>query len=85
MRAPLPLLLIMAGLLLPGCGFNRTEHEKMLAMRDEYISQLSEIRQNNEIVNRNIVSAYQELDVLRTRLAERTAQARAQAQNQARD
>ena len=61
--------------LLSGCGLNRTEYEKMRALRDEYIAQLSEIRQANEIINRNIVSAYQELDVLRTSLAERIAQA----------
>jgi hypothetical protein len=69
-------LIVLALLALPGCGMNRTEYEKMRALRDEYLAQLSEIRQSNEIINRNIVQAYQELDVLRTRLAERTSQAR---------
>jgi uncharacterized coiled-coil DUF342 family protein len=78
MRAP-HLLIALALLLLPGCGLNRTEYEKMRALRDEYLSQLAEIRQSNETVNRNIVSAYQELDVLQTRLAERRAQARERA------
>jgi hypothetical protein len=45
-------------------------------MRDEYLSQLTEIRQTNETINRNIASAYQELEVLRNRLAERAAQVR---------
>jgi hypothetical protein len=72
-------LLALSLLLLSGCGLNRTEYEKMRSLRDEYIGQLSEIRQSNEVINRNIISAYQELDVLRTRMAERTAQARAQS------
>lgn len=83
--ALLRVLLVLAVLLIPGCGFNRAEYEKMIALRDEYIGQLSEVRQNNEIINRNIISAYQELDVLKTRLNERTEQARAQARAQTGD
>jgi hypothetical protein len=66
-------LLILA---LPGCGYNRTEFETMKSLRDEYLTQLAEVRQTNEIINRNILSAYQEIEVLRNRLEERRSQER---------
>jgi uncharacterized coiled-coil DUF342 family protein len=76
MRTALAIILMTVVLALPACGLNRTEYERLRAMRDEYLAQLSEIRQNNETINRNIASAYQELEVLRNRLAERSAQGR---------
>jgi hypothetical protein len=61
---------------LPGCGYNRGEYEQLKALRDEYLTELAQIRQTNEIINRNILSAYQEVETLRNRLEERTAQNR---------
>jgi uncharacterized coiled-coil DUF342 family protein len=54
-----------------GCGLNRSEFDRMRAVRDEYLAQLAEVRQANDTINRNIVSAYQELEVLRARLEQR--------------
>ncbi|MDR2442011.1 MAG: hypothetical protein LBE31_00645 [Deltaproteobacteria bacterium] len=69
-------IVILAVPLLSSCGFNRTEYDNLQAMRDEYLIRLSEIRQTNEIISRNIVGAYQELEVLRRRLDERNDQGR---------
>jgi hypothetical protein len=57
------------------CGLDRTERDAMRSLKDQYLAELSEIRQANDTINRNIISAYQELELLRTRLEERTAQA----------
>jgi hypothetical protein len=45
----------------------------MRGIRDEYLAQLAEIRQANDTINRNIITAYQELAVLRTRLEQRSS------------
>jgi uncharacterized coiled-coil DUF342 family protein len=62
------ILVFVVFLLIPGCGLNRSEYDKMRGIRDEYLAQLAEIRQANDTINRNIISAYQELKVLRARL-----------------
>jgi hypothetical protein len=64
--APLPVM--------PACGLNRVEQDEMKALKDEYLAELAEIRLANDTINRNIVSTYQELAVLRARLEEKRAQ-----------
>ncbi|MDR2368063.1 MAG: hypothetical protein LBF58_08150 [Deltaproteobacteria bacterium] len=54
--------------LTPGCGLNRSEYDRQRDIRGEYLSQLSEIRQANETIGRNISSTYKEIAVLRIRL-----------------
>jgi hypothetical protein len=68
--------LLLVFFALPGCGYNRAEYERMKSLRDEYLTELAEARQTNEIINRNIFAAYQEIEVLRNRLEERRAQER---------
>ncbi|MDR1657268.1 MAG: hypothetical protein LBT47_06905 [Deltaproteobacteria bacterium] len=75
MKWVLPLIVLSISLL-SACSFNRSEYDNMLTLRDEYLAQLSEIRQSNEIISRNIISAYQELEVLKNRLNERNTQSR---------
>ncbi|MDR1310086.1 MAG: hypothetical protein LBL95_09375 [Deltaproteobacteria bacterium] len=73
MKPILALLAILALVPVPGCGLNRSEYDRMRDIRNEYLAQLAEIRQANETINRNILSAYQELGVLRARLGQRDA------------
>jgi chromosome condensin MukBEF ATPase and DNA-binding subunit MukB len=74
---------ILIALTVSACGLNRGEYERMRALRDEYLSQLADVRQSNEIINRNVVSAFQEIDALRKRLDERITQARDRRRQQA--
>ncbi|MDR0622507.1 MAG: hypothetical protein LBJ61_11645 [Deltaproteobacteria bacterium] len=65
--------LALAFLLVPGCGLNRGEYDRQRDIRSEFLAQLTEIRQANEIIGRNITSTYQEIEVLRSRIQEREA------------
>ncbi|MDR1296705.1 MAG: hypothetical protein LBO05_04880 [Deltaproteobacteria bacterium] len=67
-RPYLAAMMLLLPTMLPGCGLNKAEYDKMRAIRDEYLAQLAETRQVNDTINRNIASAYQELVVLRARL-----------------
>jgi hypothetical protein len=62
------LSLLALALSLPGCGRNRSDYDRQREIRTDFLSQLSEIRQANEIIGRNIDSTYQEIAILRTRL-----------------
>ncbi|MDR2302837.1 MAG: hypothetical protein LBF38_12475 [Deltaproteobacteria bacterium] len=62
------LSLLLAALIVPGCGRNRSDYDRQREIRTEFLSQLTEIRQANEIIGRNIDSTYQEISILRTRL-----------------
>ncbi|MDR1110437.1 MAG: hypothetical protein LBP92_07030 [Deltaproteobacteria bacterium] len=73
MKPILALLAVLALVAAPGCGLNRSEYDRMRDIKNEYLAQLAEIRQANETINRNILSAYQELGVLRARLGQRDA------------
>jgi hypothetical protein len=68
MKPFLVFLTLLALILLPGCGLNRTEYDRMRDIRTEYLAQLGEIRQANEIISRNIMTAYKEIEVLQARL-----------------
>jgi hypothetical protein len=67
--------------LAPACGLNRNEYDRLRDIRSDYIAQLSEIRQANETIGRNISSTYKEIEVLKTRLED---QATESGQNQVR-
>jgi septal ring factor EnvC (AmiA/AmiB activator) len=73
-RTLLTLLLSLFMLLsLPGlssCTFDDKEYEDLLVLREEYLTQIAELRQEIETMNRNITVTYQELETLRARLAE---------------
>jgi hypothetical protein len=68
MKPFLAFLAILIFILSPGCGLNRAEYDRMRDIRNGYITQLSEIRQANETISRNIMSAYKEIEVLKSRL-----------------
>jgi cell division protein FtsB len=55
--------------LAPGCALDRREYEDLKATQEEFRAQLSELRQANETINRNIAAAIQELDALKDQLA----------------
>ncbi|MDR1576875.1 MAG: hypothetical protein LBT86_01420 [Deltaproteobacteria bacterium] len=56
-------------LLASGCVLDRREYEELKATQEEYRAQLTELRQTNETINRNITAAYIELESLKTQLA----------------
>jgi hypothetical protein len=68
MKPFLAFLVFSALALSPGCGLNRTEHDRLRDIHSEYLAQLAEIRQANETISRNIASAYKEIEVLNARL-----------------
>jgi septal ring factor EnvC (AmiA/AmiB activator) len=63
-------LLLSLSLFLSSCTFDNKEYEDLKVLREEYLTQITELRQVIETTNRNITVTYQELETLRTRLAE---------------
>jgi uncharacterized coiled-coil DUF342 family protein len=62
--------------LVPACANNRAEYERLRSIRDDYLTQLSELRQANDTINNNIIAAYQEIENLKNLLEEKRAQER---------
>ncbi|MDR2350428.1 MAG: hypothetical protein LBF41_07410 [Deltaproteobacteria bacterium] len=60
-----PLLLLASS-----CDFDSKEQEDLKLLREEYLTQIAELRQSIETMNRNITVTYQELETLRARLEE---------------
>ena len=67
--------MILTFLAMPGCGLNRSDYDRQRDIRGEFLAQLAEVRQANEIIGRNIASTYQEIEVLRARIVERESEA----------
>jgi hypothetical protein len=56
--------------LFSACTFDTQEYDELKNLREEYIAEINELRQMNEILNRNITATYLELESLKARLAE---------------
>jgi uncharacterized coiled-coil DUF342 family protein len=56
----------------PSCTGDRAEYDRLKALRDEYRAELTQLRQANDTINKNITSAYQELENLQARAEEKT-------------
>jgi chromosome segregation ATPase len=48
---------------------DRWEYEELKATQEDYRAQLTETRQANETINRNITAAFKELETLKAQLA----------------
>jgi hypothetical protein len=55
-----------------GCTLDSREHDELKALKEEYLVQISELRQANDTINRNITATYLELEALKARLGDDT-------------
>ncbi|MDR1165864.1 MAG: hypothetical protein LBO66_08375 [Deltaproteobacteria bacterium] len=55
---------------LSACTLDTHEYEELKALKEEYITQIQELRLANETINRNITATYLELEALKARLSD---------------
>ncbi|MDR2461452.1 MAG: hypothetical protein LBE38_11870 [Deltaproteobacteria bacterium] len=68
------ILASVLSLTLFSCSFDNKEYEDLKSLKSEYLALITEQRQANETMNRNIAATYSELESLKARLEEMEAQ-----------